>query len=191
MSRHYVLAGPAGSGKDHAAQQLCQVMTPAVILHMADPLYETLQLPAWQALIAHLTSTLSLPRTIIQRRLLQTVGDVWRSWDQQALAQYVIRRAATTSGVIIVPDVRLGDEITALRAAWPDLVLIYRERSEHQRQDALQRRDGAMLDDVAQHHSTEIEVIALRAQADVIWQNTGDAPALEILIHQLEGTKER
>lgn len=184
-----LLFAPAGSGKDTAARLLAAHFGLAVH-HLADPILATLNTPAWQATMNHLIQAGTDP-AIVLRRAKQIVGDAFRALDENVLVDTLVARARTDAPAVVVPDVRLPNELDRLRVLWPQALAIYCDVPPAVRAKRLRERDGAMLNEAAANHHTEQEVLTLRARADWVWDNGADVtttwPLLQawVAAHQL------
>lgn len=164
-----LLTGPAGSGKDHAARAIADQWHCSVY-HLADPLREALQTPTWQRVIRQ-GSDAPAVWSQARRRALQALGDAFRAVSPDALVEDLVTRSVRDAPHLVIPDLRLPDELAALRRHWPDLLLIYCEVPESLRRQRLLHRDGAPLSRKAAQHATETATAVLRAEADIVWDN--------------------
>lgn len=175
LLRPILLAGPAGSGKDTAAQMLVQTFGGA-INRLADPIRETLTLPAWRRLLDRLAcreGDWDAAGAAVARRAQQCVGDAFRALDPNALVDLLVIRAMPDLPAIVVPDVRLPDELARLRAHWPDALAIYCDTPAPVRAARLLARDGIPLAADTAQHPTEHAGPALQAAVDWVWPNAG------------------
>ena len=165
-----LLLGPAGSGKDTAARALAQRYGGAVY-HLADPIRATLDTPAWGDILGRQIAAGEHP-ALVQRRAMQAVGDSMRALHPHALVNALMARVDRDGvGLVIVPDVRLPDELAHFRTRWPQCLAIYCEAPDAVRRVRLAARDGAPLDGHTGQHVTESAVVTLRDQADWVWRN--------------------
>lgn len=171
-----LLLGPAGSGKDTGARALAQRYD-GVVYHLADPIRATLETPVWRDILGRQIAAGEHP-ALVRRRALQAVGDSFRALHPHALVDALVARVDRDGvGTVMVPDVRLPDELARFRTRWPQCLAVYCDTPEAQRQVRLVARDGAPLDAQTGEHVTESAVLTLRTQADWVWQN-GDSWAV-------------
>ena len=166
-----LLAGPAGSGKDQAARYLATQWDLA-IHHLATPLYALYFSASWQAAERHLVAN-GRNQTLVRRQFLQQAGDLYRRFSPTLLVDLLMERAQSEGPGIVVPDVRLPEEVTAFRHHWPTALLIYCHVPDAMRQARQAARDGTALSAPARHHNTEVDVLALKDGADIVWDNSG------------------
>lgn len=165
-----LLLGPAGSGKDTAARALADRYG-GTVYHLADPIRQVLDTPVWHAMLARQIAAGEHP-VWVRRRAMQAVGDSFRALHHHALVDALIAQATQNhTRVVIVPDVRLPEELAQFRACWPQTLTIYCETPDAERRIRLTARDGAPLDGHSSQHVTESAVVTLRDQADWVWRN--------------------
>lgn len=165
-----LLLGPAGSGKDTAARALAQRYGGSVY-HLADPIRATLDTPVWQEALGRQMASGEHP-ALVRRRALQAVGDSFRALHPYALVDALVARVDQDGvSTVMVPDVRLPDELARFRSRWPGCLAVYCDTPEVKRQVRLVDRDGAPLDTQTSTHVTESAVLSLREQADWVWHN--------------------
>lgn len=157
------LAGPAGSGKDTAAQAIASTFG-LHIRRLADPIRATLALPIWQ-------QALAMTGPDAPRRAAQAVGDAFRALAPDLLVQLALAGPVASPGLVI-PDVRLPVEAAALHA-FPHTWLVYCDAAPTVRAQRLLARDGHPLSPSAAQHLTETAVPALMTRADFRWANHG------------------
>ncbi len=142
------LVGRAGSGKDTAAEALCQEYPTMHIERITFPIYQ-------------LAKDL-YGMTAKDRRLLQLVGDALRSVEPDCLANRVAR--VCEFGDWACPDVRLPREADILRATgWIGVRI---ERPGVDRKEALSQR-GEVWTSESSHHHTETECGSVAVDAVV------------------------
>jgi len=172
------LVGPAGSGKDTAAQAMVDTFGLS-IRRLADPIRMTLALPIWQQALAF------ADRPDAPRLAAQAIGDAFRALDPALLVRLALAAPVESPGVVI-PDVRLPEEAQALRA-YPDVRLVYCDTDPAVRAQRLIRRDGEVLSLTTGQHPTEVRVPQLATAADFRWSNTADfATTWPVLARWLE-----
>ena len=171
--RPLLLAGPAGSGKDHAARYLAARWNLAAH-HLAAPLYALVDSPSGRHAVKRLAGDDLGRQAEVRRRFLQGAGDLYRNLSPTLLVDCLVDRAAADAPRIVVPDLRLPEELAGLRRHWPDALLIYCDVPEAIRQERLAARDGAVLSFRGRNHDTEVAVLALKSVADIVWDNSGD-----------------
>jgi dephospho-CoA kinase len=178
-----LLAGPAGSGKDAAAKLLAATWG-LTVHHLATPLYALVESPAGQAALDHVGRGDPARRADARRRLLQGMGDAFRQLSPTLLCDLLIARAAADD--VVVADVRLVEEVRALRQRWPQAVLVYCTAPAEVRARRLGQRDGTALTLAAEAHVTETRVSVLKSLVDVDWDNGGAwADTAPRLLHQV------
>lgn len=165
--RYLLIAGPAGAGKDTLARAIT-ARWPLRISHLAQPLYDTLAQPPWpQALAAAVRQ--GVPLAQARRHALQALGDVFRAIHPAALVDALVAAlpAYDPTSTVIVPDVRLTEEVAAFRTMGT-VLLIYCDIDPGLQAHRLTQRDGVVLSSQAAQHPTEQAGTLLRSQADLI-----------------------
>ncbi|MCY0865367.1 MAG: hypothetical protein OWQ57_10485 [Sulfobacillus sp.] len=173
------LAGPAGSGKDTAAQAIADTFG-LTIRRLADPIRATLALPVWQQAL-DAVETADAPR-----RAAQAVGDAFRALDPALLVRLALSDVPAESPGVVIPDVRLPAEVWALRQR-PHVWVVFCDTDPAVRRRRILARDGRPLSPAMAQHPTESLAATLADFADFRWANT--APFNEtwpVLRHWLE-----
>lgn len=164
--RTILIAGPAGAGKDTLARAMA-TRWPLIIAHLAQPLYDSLAGPPWPQALATAVRH-GIPRAQAERHALQALGDVFRAIHPHALVDTLVAALPSNATAVVVPDVRLADEVAAFRALG-ETFLIYCDIDPALQRTRLTQRDGVALSPQAAEHPTEQSGALLRQWADVVY----------------------
>lgn len=169
------LIGEAGSGKDYITQ-LIKGLYPYRDIAIADPLYELAdrlkaddtegfmsilqnlglndyqRYRAWKRVTKSMVEEIKDPSVIKPRKSLQKLGDIVRSYQEDALLEGVVRR---TIGPTIVSDVRLPSEGQRLRDCGFIGIKVFAD--EGMRLERLGNRD-VEIDKSTLKHKTETQI---------------------------------
>lgn len=166
------LCGPAGSGKDTTARAITREFGHTA-RWLGEPIKATLATPEWQTTLTLAAAHTEYPPAVLRRFAGQGLGDAFRAVHCDLLVWRLANTVEESCPAIVVSDVRLPQELTALRDIWPTGLAIYCDTDRAEQDRRLITRDGAPMDPLARGHWTEIAVRDLRDDADFRWDNNG------------------